>query len=48
MIPRGYEVVYHEHYVLPYLRRIVFEDFGVTLKAPDPLEIDSEKSLLRY
>lgn len=44
MIPRGYEAVYHEHYVLPYLRRIVFEDFGITLKDPTHLKLILRKT----
>jgi hypothetical protein len=44
MISEGYEVVYHEHYVLPYLRRIVFDDFGITLKDPSHLKLILRKT----
>lgn len=39
MIPPKYRVIYHEHYVLPYLRRTVRNDFGIELKDPTHLKI---------
>lgn len=31
-IPDEYEITFHEHFVLPYLRDTVFEDFGIVIK----------------
>lgn len=33
-IPNHYEVVYFEHYTLPFLKEQVFKDFGVQLRDP--------------
>ena len=33
-IPNDYEVVYFEHYLLPFIREQVFKDFSVQLKEP--------------
>jgi len=33
-IPNNYEIVYFEHYTLPFIREQVFKDFGVQLKNP--------------
>ena len=33
-IPNHYEIVYFEHYTLPFIREQVFKDFGVQLKNP--------------
>lgn len=32
LIPKDYEVVYYEHYILPYTKNIVKKDFGITLR----------------
>lgn len=39
MIPREYRVIYHEHYVLPYIRRKVRTDLGIELKDPTHLKL---------
>lgn len=31
-IPDEYEIMFHEHFVLPYLKDTVFEDFGIVIK----------------
>jgi len=43
MIPPKYRVVYHEHYVLSYIRRTVRTDLGIELKDPTHLKIILEK-----
>lgn len=42
-IPEGYEVLYKEHYTLPYLKRQVRQDFGIELKDPTHLKIILER-----
>ena len=44
MIPREYSVTYHEHYVLPYIRRMVKKELGVELKDPTHLKLILEKT----
>jgi hypothetical protein len=31
-IPNEYEIIYHEHYVLPYLKNQIMKDFRIDLK----------------
>lgn len=38
-IPRQYEIVFYEHYTLPFLRDRVYEDFGFTLNDPTHAKI---------
>lgn len=38
-IPPKYRVMYHEHYVLPFIRRTVKDDFGIELKDPTHLKL---------
>lgn len=35
----NYEIVYHEHFTLPYLKHIVKNDFGIELKDPTHIKI---------
>lgn len=32
MIPNSYEVTFHEHYILPFLKDVVFRDFSIKIK----------------
>lgn len=32
MIPNEYDILYHEHYTLPYIKNLVQDDFGIELK----------------
>ena len=32
LIPSNYEVIFHEHYILPFLKEQVLKDFGIQLK----------------
>lgn len=34
-----YDVIYHEHYVLPYVKEIVRNDFGIEMKDPTHLKL---------
>lgn len=43
MIPPQYRVIYHEHYVLPYIRRTVRTDFDIELKDPTHLKLILER-----
>ena len=43
MVPRGYDVVYHDHFVLPWLRRSVLRDFDIELKDQTHLKLILEK-----
>lgn len=43
MIPKCYRIIYHEHYVLPYIQRTIREDVGVELKDPTHLKIILER-----
>jgi SAM-dependent methyltransferase len=43
MIPEMYNVAFHEHYALPFLRRQVLKDMGVNLKDPTHIKIILEK-----
>jgi SAM-dependent methyltransferase len=43
MVPKGYDIVYHEHYVLPYLRRAVLRDFDIELKDQTHLKVILER-----
>jgi hypothetical protein len=38
-IPEKYSVIYHEHYVLPYILRQVRSDFGIMIKDPTHLKM---------
>lgn len=38
-IPDEYDVIFHEHYVLPYLLQTVRADFGIELKDPTHLKL---------
>jgi hypothetical protein len=38
-VPDGYDILYHEHYVLPYIRREVKKDFGIDIIDPTHLKI---------
>jgi SAM-dependent methyltransferase len=31
-IPEQYEIEFHEHFILPYLKNVVRQDFGITIK----------------
>lgn len=44
MLPGGYEIAYHEHFVLPWLRRAVRNDFGIELKDNTHLKLVLERS----
>lgn len=43
MVPRGYDVVYHDHFVLPWLRRSVLRDFDIELKDQTHLKLILER-----
>ncbi|HEX8910878.1 MAG TPA: class I SAM-dependent methyltransferase [Humisphaera sp.] len=43
MVPRTYDVAYHEHFVLPWLRRCVRRDFGIELKDQTHLKLVLER-----
>ena len=43
-IPLEYSVIFHEHYVLPYIRRQIKKDIGIDLKDPTHLKLILEKS----
>lgn len=43
MLPDAYAIGYHEHYVLPWLKRGVKNDFGIELKDPTHIKIILEK-----
>jgi len=43
MLPFNYDVMYHEHYVLPYIKRTVRDDLGIELKDPTHLKIILER-----
>lgn len=44
MVPENYHVVYHEHYVLPYIKRMVRDELGIELKDPTHLKIILERT----
>lgn len=39
MVPLNYNVIYHEHYVLPYIKSMVKTDLNIDLKDPTHLKI---------
>jgi hypothetical protein len=43
-IPSNYDLVFHEHYTLPFLKRTVKKDYGVEIKDNTHLKIILEKS----
>lgn len=43
-IPMEYNVIFHEHYVLPYLLQTVQDDLGVEIKDPTHLKLILRKS----
>lgn len=44
MIPMGYDVIYHEHFVLPYIKRTVKQEVGIEMKDPTHLKLILEKA----
>jgi len=42
-IPTDYEIVYKDHYVLPYLKDKVLKDFGLTLTTPTHIKLVLKK-----
>jgi hypothetical protein len=44
MIPVGYEVLYHEHYALPHLKRTVKAELGIEVKDPTHLKLIIERT----
>jgi hypothetical protein len=46
LIPSCYRIVYHEHYVLPYIQRTVESDFGINLKDPTHIKIILQKNMI--
>ncbi len=38
-IPKEYDIVFHEHYVLPYILQTVQDDIGIELKDPTHLKL---------
>lgn len=38
-IPMGYDVIFHEHYVLPYILQTVRDEVGIELKDPTHLKL---------
>jgi hypothetical protein len=44
MIPVGYDVIYHEHFVLPYIKRTVKQEVGIEMKDPTHLKLILEKA----
>lgn len=42
-IPDEYEIEFHEHFVLPYLKRVVKKDFGIDLKDNTHLKLILKK-----
>lgn len=38
-IPENYDIIFHEHYVLPYVFRTVKEDTGIEIKDPTHLKL---------
>lgn len=47
MIPSNYSILYHEHYVLPYIKSTVRTDLNVDLKDPTHLKIILTKSCMQ-
>lgn len=43
LIPDSYEITYLDRFVLPYIRHIVKEDFGITLTQPTHIKLILEK-----
>ena len=43
LVPKGYEIVYHEHYVLPFIRNNIQEEFGIELKDNTHLKMILQK-----
>jgi hypothetical protein len=43
MIPTGYDVLYHEHSALPFIKRTVRTDFGIELKDATHLKLILER-----
>ena len=46
MIPDNYDVVFHEHYILPYLLNQVLKDFGVEIKDNTHLKLILKRNKL--
>lgn len=44
MIPAHYEVLFHDHYTLPYLKEQVINDMNVTLKDPTHIKVVLSRS----
>lgn len=42
-IPEEYDVIFHEHYVLPYIFQSVKKDFGIEIKDPTHLKLILKK-----
>jgi hypothetical protein len=42
-IPEGYEIEFHEHFVLPFLKNIVKKDFDITIKDNTHLKLILKK-----
>jgi hypothetical protein len=38
-IPMEYDVIFHEHYILPYLLQVVRDDLGIEIKDPTHLKL---------
>lgn len=43
MVPANYDVMYHEHFTLPYVKRTVRDELGIELKDPTHLKIILER-----
>lgn len=44
-IPSDYEIIYKDHYVLPYLKDKVFKDFGLNLTTPTHIKLVLRKKV---
>ncbi len=44
MIPKEYNVMYHEHFVLPFIKRTVKDEVGIDMKDPTHLKLILEKT----
>lgn len=43
-IPESYKITYHDHFILPFLKKIVNKDFGIELKDSTHLKLIMEKT----
>ena len=44
MLPDEYNIIYHEHFVLPYIKQSVYKDLNIELKDPTHLKLILERA----